>query len=98
MQIIPLCEGLFLCSKENNGRICKDLIGEDIVWLPCSKHGKLNIYTVGPTSCQSKIKQHFTNMAAWSLSKCLTHWHPTPVFVLFLFFCISHSAYFFVIL
>lgn len=34
-------------------------------------------------------------MAAWSLSKCLTHWHPIHVFVLFVFvFCISPSAYF----
>lgn len=31
-------------------------------------------------------------MAAWSTSTCLTHWH--PIHVLFVFFCISSSAYF----
>lgn len=44
------------------------------------------IYTVGPASHHT-LRLHFTNMAAWSISKCLTHWHPIHVFVcLFLFF------------
>lgn len=99
VHILSFCEGLFLCSKGNNCGNCKDRLEKNVVQLSCSKHGKLNslqfkkekvlVYTL--LGRHHTLQLHFTNMAAWSLSKCLTHWHPKHVFF---FFCISPQCIF----
>lgn len=99
VHILSFCEGLFLCSKGNNCGNCKDRLEKNVVQLSCSKHGKLNslqfkkekvlVYTL--LGRHHTLQLHFTNMAAWSLSKCLTHWHPKHVFF---FFVSLPSAYF----
>ena len=60
------------------------------------KKEKVLVYTL--LGRRHTLQLHFTNMAAWSLSKCLTHWHPKHVFFFvlfcFVFFVFPPSAYF----